>query len=551
MRTDGTDYGDRPYAGLAPVLSQLDAGGGQGNPDGQGAAGAVERAVAQRQVLDAALQGSADGMSPAARDVVVRLAQEADRVGRLMRCGLPEGWEAEEKERWVARAVLAYLDDMKPHASRLARRTARSATVTGRTRHNRLEIPPELASRGVALVLAALRAHAASGSGGAVERAVTALGVLDRYLDGTDLTEVERDDVASTAERARNAGKWTHGGLPETLQEAQGTGRVAESALALVEEFERRVERQHGGWAAVLWAEAPEAGQDAAVGVTDETAVHAALHAAAQDAAVEGSAQPAARAVFDRLYRYLNEDRAQLTERALANIKVLASELERLVSWERMAATDMRAAGMEHDAAEAGAEVVLEEVERARLRHQRFVERAEKRAAALASLPDGKLRPMCKLEYWHMVNQLLDAAPVGPYTRPGRTARTLSFPSASAAEKALRILGEVVGSGLVERCYDETALRLPQASMMGVQLKSARSCTCGRHFAQVLSEIIPVPFVRSGAWSVTCQSREEANRAYMALAKAFGTGSDRVRRVSDLEIEVPDPDAIEEERPAP
>ncbi|RLU79307.1 hypothetical protein CTZ27_37340 [Streptomyces griseocarneus] len=483
--------------------------------------------------------------------MVMRLAQEADRVGRLMRCGLPEGWEAEEKERWVARATLAYLDDMKPHASRLARRTARSATVTGRTRRNRLEIPPELASRGMALVLAALRAHAALGAGDAVEQASTALGVLDRYLDDTDLTEVERDAVASTVERARDASERTRGGLPPTLTEVQRAGRIAESALVLIDEFERRIVRQHGGWAAALWAEVPEARQDAAVGVTGETAVHAALHAAAQDAAVEGSAQPAARAVFDRLYRYLNEDRAQLTEQALANIKVLASELERLVSWERMAATDMRAAGMEHDAAEAGAEAVLEEVERARLRHQRRGERAEKRSAALASLPNGKLRPMCKLEYWHMVNQLLDATPIGPYTRPGRTARTLSFPSASAAEKAQRILGEVVGSDLVERCYDETALRLPQASMMGVQLKGARSCNCGRHFAQVLGKIIPVPFVRSGARSVTCESREEANYAYAALAKAFGVGSDRVRRVSDLEIEVPDPDVVEEERLAP
>ncbi|MEV4440826.1 hypothetical protein AB0K09_17745 [Streptomyces sp. NPDC049577] len=377
----------------------------------------------------------------------------------------------------------------------------------------------------------------------AVERARITFAVFDQYLRGTDLTEVERDILERTVELARMASEWTREGLPTTLPEAQRAARVAEAALSHVEEFEQRVARQHSGWAAALW---PEVGQAACAGVIDETALHAALHAAAQEAAVDGSAQPAARAVLDRLYRYLNEDRAQLTELTLANTKVLASELESSVHSVRISAADQQSMGIRWDTAEAEAEAVLEETERARLRHSRFVERADKRAAARASLPDGKLRPMCKLEYWHMVNQLLDAAPTGPYTRPSRTARTLSFPSATAAGKAQRALAEVVGSDLIECCYDGTGLRLPTASMMGVRLKGARSCSCGRHFAQVLDGIIPVPFTRSGERTIACESQEDADHAYTALAKTFG--SSRIRRVSDREVEVPDPDVIEEEQ---
>ncbi|MFJ8078874.1 hypothetical protein ACIQ7Q_34290 [Streptomyces sp. NPDC096176] len=113
-----------------------------------------------------------------------------------------------------------------------------------------------------------------------------------------------------------------------------------------------------------------------------------------------------------------------------------------------------------------------------------LAQRAAARAASQdirGRLPDGKLQPMCEIDYLGHVREQVRLA-LGPIEHVVQSKRIVVINASTAADTALCRLNEAFGGTCVPTATAlGAAIRIPPPSQFGVRRLRARTCDCGRH----------------------------------------------------------------------
>ncbi|MEV4072007.1 hypothetical protein [Nonomuraea fuscirosea] len=410
------------------------------------------------------------------------------RLQKLRAKGVPAALGDDERNDRIAITALTYLDVIQPHAVKLARQPARRQPARS-SQTNYLELPPEDVTFGIPIILAGLADHVAivtTNHGGQPTLATlagTKRALLNTYLDDTEelLSQREYSILTKAVSDLEGQLEMATRGNARPLTSADPVERRAAMTLLDLERFEKKA-NMYRKWAPLWAATGAYTTESTATATTNEdhtggwelAAIFEEMDSEARQLVAQApkgtdgrkrkvspiQIAEAKRKVIDR---YLGPERGTLTKLQLHNLEMLAHDL------------DVRAGFHNKDEVKQIAKEILDTLDRWRNNSKRFGAGQAARETVRLSLPDEKLRVMCRIDYDNLIRQVLDAHNLTIFRRSWRT---LELPDEVAAKEAARALVKEFGSSGLHRV--ENCVILPRPSQFGITLRR-KSCDCGRH----------------------------------------------------------------------